>query len=77
MYASIVLLIFQSYKDYLREIARGGAPMPSSGYHPMVSRYLVRLIKNIIIPREAKGYSFGLVGLSVRPSRSFFDFVRL
>ena len=27
-------------------------------------------------PREAKGYSFGLVGLSVRPSR-FFDFVRL
>ena len=25
-----------------------------------------------IIPREAKGYSFGLVGLSVRPSRSFF-----
>ena len=25
-----------------------------------------------IIPREAKGYSFELVGLSVRPSRFFF-----
>ena len=31
----------------------------------------------LVIPREAKGYSFGLVRLSVRPSRSFFDFVRL
>ena len=37
-----------------------------------------------IIPREAKGYSFGLVGLSVCPSvrpsvrhALFFDFVRL
>ena len=31
----------------------------------------------LVIPREAKGYSFGLVRLSVRPSRSFFLFCAL
>ena len=42
----------------------------------------VKLSNNLfrkIIPREAKGYSFGLIGLYVRPSVTlfFFDFVRL
>ena len=30
------MYLFQSYKDYLREIARGSAPMGPPSYHPMV-----------------------------------------